>query len=125
MRMFPDGAAQMHESWLKGFSSGAHQTSPKTLGIVIVWLSGLSAIGYSTIALFVRSNSSTTLFLLPLIYAILAIQLFYIQRRIGNYSFLSAVLYPLSLTYFHALFFIGVFQKLLGIRTSWRGRHVS
>lgn len=108
-RMYPHGPGQLVEGWTKNFAGGAAGTRPLTLLLVLVWMSGL--IG----AVVDRQ---------PLLYAAYVVQLLVLLRRVGRFSPLVALAYPLPLA-----FFIGVFVRSLVLtyvrrRVGWRGRTI-
>lgn len=119
MRMFPEGPDQMRESWAKGFAQGAANSEGLVVACSILWISGL----WSTVALLLLPLHSGRIGLL-LVYLLLGAQLAWLSRRVGNFSPVSCLLYPLPLIYFCAVFAVSVLRRSLGHTTSWRGREV-
>jgi 4,4'-diaponeurosporenoate glycosyltransferase len=119
MRMFPDGAEQMRESWAKGFAQGAAHSAGLVVASAVVWISAL----WSTVALllvpFAYGRSG-----LLIVYLLLAAQLAWLSRRIGNFHLLTCLLYPVPLAYFCAVFVVSLSRRVLGRRSVWRGREV-
>lgn len=106
-RMYPHGLATLVEGWTKNFAGGAAGTRPVTLLLVLVWMSGL-------IGVVVERQ--------PLLYGAYVVQLLVLLRRVGRFSPLVALLYPIPLA-----FFVGVFLRSLVLtfgrrRVRWRGR---
>lgn len=104
-RMYPDGLRSLVEGWTKNFAGGAAGTRPLTLLLVLVWMSGLLTAWRS-----------------PLLYAAYVVQLAVLFRRVGRFSPLTALLYPIPL-----VFFLGVFVRSLVLtfvrrQVRWRGR---
>jgi 4,4'-diaponeurosporenoate glycosyltransferase len=119
MRMFPEGPDQMRESWVKGFAQGAAHSEVPVIACSIVWISAL----WSAITGLVFPSDHGRLGSL-LVYVLLAAQLAWLSRRIGNFHPLTCPLYPLSLTYFCAVFADSVVRRTLGRAISWRGREI-
>ena len=109
----------MRESWAKGFALGAAQSEPLALACSIVWISAL----WSTISLLLVPVSNDRMGLL-LAYLLLAAQLAWVSRRIGNFHPLVCLLYPVPLMYFCGVFALSVARRTLGRPTLWRGRAV-
>lgn len=119
MRMFSEGSGQMCESWAKGFAQGAAHSEGLVVGCSVVWISAL----WSTVLLLLVPFDYGRISLL-LVYLLLAAQLAWLSRRIGNFHPLTCLLYPVPLIYFCSVFAVSVARRALGIRTSWRGREV-
>lgn len=124
MRMFPSGFTELWNSWKKGFSSGAAQSAPRALILSSIWISG---------AMFAIVSSGITLFSDTLIlkavaiitYMIYAIQSLFIFRKIGSFSPINALFFPISLLFYQTLFFVSILSKKRGKTTQWKGRDVS
>ena len=105
MRMYPRGWRELIDGWSKGFADGAAQTSPLRLALTVLWLTGcVAALG----------NLAT--------YASFAVQLAVLLRRIGSYRLLTALLYPLPLLFFFAVFTRSVFRTRTREGILWKGR---
>ena len=124
MRMFPGGLGELWSSWRKGFTHGAQNTAPPVLLFSSLWLTGgmLAIIGaalalspVATLPLQVAAASAY------LFFALLCLRFF---RIAGNYSFLNALLFPISLLFYQTLFLTAVIERQLGIKSKWKGRHV-
>lgn len=120
MRMFPGGFREMVESWAKGFSSGAGLAAPMALLLSAVWLTGLMML-------------TVCLFLLPLgeawpvvlgAYLVVAVFLTPLFRKIGRFSPVNALLFPISLLFYQWVFGVAVLRKRRKATTQWKGRDV-
>jgi 4,4'-diaponeurosporenoate glycosyltransferase len=104
VRMYPNGWRELIDGWSKGFATGAAQTPPVRFALVAIWITG---------AVLGLTNAAT--------YALYALQLAVLLRRVGSYRMLTALLYPLPL-----LFFCAVFARSALMRTRrsilWKGR---
>lgn len=108
-RMYPHGLRSLVEGWTKNFAGGAAGTRPLTLVLVVVWMSGL--IG-------------AVVDLEPLLYAAFALQLAVLLRRVGSFSPLTALLYPIPLAFFVGVFLRSVVLTYVRREVAWRGRRV-
>ena len=111
-RMYPHGLAEVIEGWTKGFSSGAQQTPKPLLLLIVAWLSGMML----PIGLL---QSSPWAYMLYLLYAA---QLGVMFRRIGSFRWYTALLYPLPLLFFFAIFSWSALRS--GRKVVWKGRSI-
>ena len=105
--MYPNGLGQLVEGWTKNFAGGAANTRPLTLVLLIAWMSGLLTAWQS-----------------PILYGAYVVQLAVLFRRVGRFSPLTALVYPIPLA-----FFLGVFVRSLALtfvrrQVRWRGRTI-
>ena len=119
VRMFPEGFAQLCESWKKAFADGATASGPAVLAISIVWLSALC-----TVFLLLCFAPWPLCALAVLLYLSAVVQVFLFARQVGKYSFITALLYPASLVFFFGLFSSSLLNRALHRQVSWRGRRV-
>ena len=115
-RMYPEGLGQLVEGWTKNFAGGAAGTRPLTLLLVLAWMSGLIE---TAAALPQRGWPNAMLYLA------FVVQLAVLLRRLGRFSPLTALLYPVPL-----VFFLGVFVRSMVLtfarrQVRWRGRTIS
>jgi len=109
-RMYPNSLAELVNGWTKGFAAGAAATPPVSLMLIIAWIGGLIT---GMVAPFVSPWGW-------LVYAAFALQMAGMLARIGNYSPLCGLLYPLALG-----FYLIVFARSLGPagrKATWKGR---
>lgn len=119
LRMFPDGFRQMSESWAKAFTQGAVDSGPIVLATSILWISVL----WSTTSLLAFARGGQ-LWAMLTVYLLLALQIANMTRQLGNYRWLSSLLFPLPLAYFCAVFGRAAAIRALGRKATWRGRQV-
>lgn len=123
MRMFPAGPTQLIESWKKGFLAGASQAPPRALVTISLWLTGgMILIGSLLTApffppLFLKVTAAASLG-----YALLSFHAF---RLGGNFSFLAALFFPITLLFYQALFLIALIDQKRGRKQTWKGRTLS
>lgn len=114
-RMYPGGFRELVQGWSKGFASGASQTRGATLAWIIAWITGLT-----TAALACVLSAGQPLWLA--IYACCAGQVAWMGRQVGAFRLVTALLYPLPLAFFFAVFALAAFRR--GRTVSWKGRTI-
>jgi 4,4'-diaponeurosporenoate glycosyltransferase len=119
MRMFPEGFHQMSESWGKALMQGAADAGGVVLVCAIIWISAL----WSTVLLLIAQGNYERP-AIAVVYLLLGLQLAWIGRKLGNYRFLTCLLYPLPLAYYCFVFGQSAARKALHRKTVWRGREV-
>lgn len=112
-RMYPEGLPDLIAGWTKGFAVGAAATPRSTLVLISTWIGGLM------LGIFGSLLTPCAL----IVYLAFVLQLAAMLRRIGNFSWLTALFYPLPL-----FFYIAVFVRSLGRAgktVKWKGREVN
>jgi 4,4'-diaponeurosporenoate glycosyltransferase len=114
-RMYPGGLRELIEGWTKGFASGAGQTAGGTMFLIVMWMTGLmlpSLCGLVT-GDWLRWG---------VVYLLCAAQVAWFGRQVGAFRWFGALLYPLPLIFFFAVFTWSVVRS--GKRVSWKGREI-
>lgn len=119
VRMFPEGLAQLCESWRKAFADGAAASNRTILALSIVWLSALC-----TVFLLLCFSSWPSRSLVAVLYLAAAAQVFSFARQVGTFRLITALLYPIPLLFFFGLFASSLMNRMLGRQVTWRGRRV-
>jgi 4,4'-diaponeurosporenoate glycosyltransferase len=109
-RMYPEGLSSLVEGWTKGFASGASETPRSAVILVALWISGLM------IALIALPFSGWS----ALLYLAFALQFGLMLKRVGSFSWLTALGYPVSLAFYLAVFVRS--QRRSGKAVTWKGR---
>jgi 4,4'-diaponeurosporenoate glycosyltransferase len=122
MRMFPDGPAGLARGWGKAFASGAAATPPAALVPISIWLTGAATV--AVVALLAPLVEGIGPVQVAALYSVFAGQLFWLLRRIGSFSPAAAVLFPVPLAFYFAVFFHSALKARRGWKTRWRGRDV-
>lgn len=114
-RMYPGGMRDMMEGWTKGFASGAGQTPGRVMGLIIGWFTGL---------MFICIGLSASGLALPwlALYLAAAIQVGLLARRVGDFRWWLAPLFPLALVFFFWLFVRS--SRRSGKPVTWKGRTI-
>lgn len=116
MRMFPEGLAQLCESWRKAFSVGASVTSPLVLALSIFWLFGAALTAILAIVF------HTPIFLA--LYLATAAQIWLFARQLGTFHLLTALFYPIPLAFYFTLFAQALLRRNRHQPIAWRGRQL-
>lgn len=116
-RMYPEGFNSLVEGWTKNFATGASLIPGWLLTLVSLWITGLFIAFLSGVAPFMWIDQAYLI-----IYGSVGLLVFIISRKVGQFSLLTIVFYPIYL-----LFFVGLFirssQRLKRQKTvTWKGR---
>ncbi|NWK54085.1 glycosyltransferase [Verrucomicrobiaceae bacterium N1E253] len=125
MRMFPGGMSELISSWKKGFSSGAAQANPTALALSSIWITGAM---FSLVSLACMCTPFVPPAFLPLsliAYIVYVFQCLIAFRMAGNFSWVNALCYPVSLIFYQYLFFSSIIDKRRGRNILWKGRPTS
>ncbi|MFP3880356.1 MAG: glycosyltransferase [Dehalococcoidia bacterium] len=123
-RMYPNGIRDLVDGWSKGFATGASRTGIPLLLAIVAWIgSGISATVCAVGA--ISGISNTFVVGWALAYLAFAVQVQWMASRVGTFKLYSALLFPVSLLFFIAVFFRSIF--LVAIRRSvvWKGVAIS
>ncbi|MFP4373781.1 MAG: glycosyltransferase [Spirochaetaceae bacterium] len=122
-RMYPGGLRDLVDGWTKNFALGAAGTGIAMILIVTAWMAGAGV----AIRLLVAGSLAQTpprLLLGLAAYLIYVAQIHWMQVRIGNFGFLSAVLYPFTLLFFVVVFVRSLQLTWLKQTVRWKGRDI-
>lgn len=122
-RMYPLGLGDLIEGWTKGFGSGAFSLKFPILLLIVGWV-------WSCFNVFIGLVRSSMGMGFPLVfsvilYALFAIQIGWMLRRIGNFHPLTALLFPIPLNFFALLMLYSLFKIFIRKKVTWRGRDIA
>lgn len=121
-RMYPDGLRHLLEGWTKNFAGGAAGTRKLTLVLTVAWVSlGIEAAWGLGAALF----GDAALGPAAAVYAAVAGQLWWMLRRLGSFSPLTALLFPIPLAFFLFVFARSIVDVYVRRRVTWKGRQLA
>jgi 4,4'-diaponeurosporenoate glycosyltransferase len=114
-RMYPGGLRELIAGWTKGFAAGAGQTPRGTLFLVVAWMIGLvfAPLGWLMTSDGLRWGA---------MYLLCAAQVAWFGRQIGAFRWFTALLYPVPLVFFFAVFARSAMRS--GKSVSWKGREI-
>jgi 4,4'-diaponeurosporenoate glycosyltransferase len=123
MRMYPEGLHDLIEGWSKAFATGAAQTPLPTLLMIIGWITGaFTSVVVLLIAAFIGSFNKLALG--GILYLLFALQTWSMLIRIGAFRFYTALLYPISLLFYIAVFGRSLMFVVFKKKVSWKGRQM-
>ncbi len=122
MRMYPGGLAELVAGWSKGAVAGAGSAPKVALAGVSVWLSALSMASMLLVALPFAPPAQTLA--IATTYCLAAAQVGFLLRKLGAFSPLLALLFPVGLVFYHLVFARALWRKGRGELIQWKGRYV-
>lgn len=121
-RMYPAGIAQLAEGWTKNFATGAGATPLPRLAAIVLWITALGSAAITMLDGLIGSASLTTGVVL---YAAFVLQLILMFGQVGRFGVTTAVLYPVPLLFFLAVFVHSLWRTHVRHSVTWRGRAIS
>jgi 4,4'-diaponeurosporenoate glycosyltransferase len=125
-RMYPGGPGQLVEGWTKNIASGAGLSPPWALAGTVAWISGCVAVtlaaaggGWSW-----AFGDGPAPWVASAAWAAVAVEIGWMLGRIGTWRVWTAVLFPVPLAAFLALFFRSLALTLVRGEVTWRARRV-
>ena len=118
-RMYPRGIRQLVEGWSKNFASGAGSTRRRRLAAIVAWI---VALGSGAVALADGLRGVGSLSTGLLLYAAMVVQLVAMFRQVGRFGVVTALLYPVLLAFFLAVFLRSAWSTYVRRAIRWRGR---
>jgi len=122
-RMYPDGLRSLVEGFGKGFGTGASAMSVASLLMMVAWVFG----GVSVTRHLIQSAILGDPIELLVCLALNVLYIFQIQWmlfRIGNFGFLTALLFQIPLIFFVIVFAYSILRIFLVRKVRWKGRDV-
>lgn len=117
-RMYPDGFMTLVEGWTKNYGSGAWAIGLGRLAAITFWLT--FAVGVLTWGGGVDSHAWPRVF-----YGLFVAQFFVMERQMGNFSVLCALLYPLTILFLVILLLRSLWRTHVRRSVTWRGREIA
>jgi len=119
-RMYPGGIRELVEGWSKGFATGAVKTYIPVLLAIVLWIGGsITATQHFIVAIITPSMPS--ILISGLAYFGYAAQIYWMLFRVGNFGFYTALLYPIPLLFFFAVFLRSLFLIFIQRSVTWKG----
>ncbi len=120
-RMYPAGPRQLLDGWTKNFAIGAGAIPRLRLAAVVAWI---AALGTACAALVDGLVGNEPASVGVALYVAVVIQLAAMFRRCGRFGLLNALVLPVHLVLFVALFTRSVWRTRFRRSVMWRGRNV-
>jgi 4,4'-diaponeurosporenoate glycosyltransferase len=123
-RMYPRGPLDLVEGFAKNFGLGFRAAGAFALAPAFLWIAGFFlAAGRLLIALVLPDHPGLTLWAAG--YLVYAAALGWQLRRLGNYGPLTALLFPVPLLFFSAVFLLSLARTFVWRTVRWKGRTIS
>ena len=112
MRMFPGGWRDLVAGWSKGFVSGADNTARSAMVGISIWLSGLIM---TIVALtFLPLTGAEARLSIGVLYLLGVLQCLFVFKSAGTFGVLNALLFPITLIFYQAVFFQALRRRKKG-----------
>jgi 4,4'-diaponeurosporenoate glycosyltransferase len=109
---------------LQGFALGAAKTSIPLLILIVFWISGSIGTTRSLIEATIATNN-VQIAISSGLYILYAAQIYWMLVRIGNFKFYTALLYPIPMAFFVAVFTYSFVRIFLVRSVKWKGREIN
>jgi len=118
-RMYPDGILDILKGWSKNFATGAFSIGIINMLMVSLWIFSIYSIWVTFLmGLPVVSWINVTSFVL------MGFELFWIGCRIGNFNFMTIVLYPIQALFFLFVFINSFIRTFFVKKVTWKDRSI-
>lgn len=107
-RMYPHGLKSLVNGFSKNLATGAASATTLPLMAAVAWVAAQVGVMFTS----------------PALYLLAVVQMWWMGRRVGRFSLLDAVIYPLYLVVFVGVFARSVMVGLGLARVEWAGRRV-
>ena len=122
-RMYPAGLRDLADGWTKNFARGAMSTDPLMLIMIAAWIAGgMSA--FDAALDWPRDGWTNWALAGTIAYGAYVLQIHWLLRRLGNFGWLTALSYPISLLFFMAIFVRSLYRTLVCNSVNWKGRSI-
>jgi 4,4'-diaponeurosporenoate glycosyltransferase len=124
-RMYPHGIGQLVEGWSKNVAGGAAATRRTTALLVVAWVSVLIQAAW-WLARFALTGSGPggSGWFAGAVYLAAVAQLVWMLRRVGTFGTVTALLFPVPLVFFLAVFTRSAFLTVVRRKVAWKGREL-
>ncbi|GIP42762.1 glycosyl transferase [Paenibacillus sp. J45TS6] len=119
-RMYPEGWSSLWRGWSKSMASGAAATRFRRLLPVIIWIMGM----ISSFFLLIDSFFTEDIWIGTVIYALYALEIAVLLRRVGNFRSWVWSFYPLPLLFFLLLFIRSILMTFVKKKVKWKDREI-
>ncbi len=120
-RMYPLGLGQLVEGFTKNLAAGVRTARRSTTLLVVAWLTLLVQATVTPVRALTGQGS---LAVAAALYLVVALQVWWMARRVGRFGPFTALAFPLLLAVFLVVFVRSVVATVRG-SVSWRGRRLS
>ena len=122
-RMYPGGLRQLIDGWTKNLAAGAAAVRLPTAILTVLWVSLPLQASWEVARLALGRPWAGAGWTLAL-YAVVVAQLWWVMRRIGSFGIATAVLFPVTIVFFVAVFLRSAVRTVMRAPVRWKGRDV-
>jgi len=123
-RMYGEGFRKLFDGWTKNMALGAQKSSLADVMIVFSLITTALALPLQLTQAVMTASLYRTLFLVVL-YLLFSLELKTGAGRLGNFSWICALLFPIPAAFFVLVMLRSFAMKFLRIPINWRGRNVT
>jgi 4,4'-diaponeurosporenoate glycosyltransferase len=123
-RMYPQGIADIIQGWSKNFALGSQSIGIVPLLLISCWLWGSFALVVECIRAALDPATHFSPFLLAL-YGIAFMQMHTMLQKVGNFSLVTHLFFPVPLFFFGFVFLRAAFASFFLREVTWKGRMIS
>jgi len=121
-RMYPNGLADLIEGWSKGFSRGATTLKWPFLILIVGWVWGCFHVTSGLIK--AAFGDGLPLYAASGLFFLLALEIYWMLRRIGNFHILTALFFPIPLIFFALIMLYSFILNFIIRRVTWHDREI-
>jgi glycosyltransferase involved in cell wall biosynthesis len=123
-RMYPSGIKQLIEGWTKNFMLGAKMLSVKYLIPVFIWIfSIIGSIDFLINTIVFKPNIIAIITGL-VVYFMFVGEIYILSKKIGEFRFYTALLFPIPLSFFVYIFFRSIICNVIFGKVKWKDRQI-
>jgi 4,4'-diaponeurosporenoate glycosyltransferase len=119
--MYPDGLRSLVEGFTKNMAIGASDIRRDFKALIVAWIAGATLCAIASLASLIPALAIYRTMQI-VFYALYAAQMYWMLRRIGNFSPLTALLFPVPLAFFHLVYIHSVHSIRRRNCVTWKGR---
>ena len=124
-RMYPLGLRSLVQGWTKNIAVGATRAPVSRVLPAVVWVMAVSAVSAAFVAGLVRwASGGDPPLATAIAWALVTLQVVAMSRRIGSFGVATAILFPVPVAFFIAVFLRSLVTAALRRPVEWRGRPV-
>ncbi|MEZ4703660.1 MAG: glycosyltransferase family 2 protein [Bdellovibrionota bacterium] len=119
MRMFPTGLADLIRGWSKTFLKGSSLVPTAWMTLISLWISSAMFTFFSLLGTEEPWRTYSMM-----LYLLFAFQIWWLGRRLGKFSLLGGIFFPLHFCFYNVIFFRSLWKKCTGQKEHWKGREL-
>jgi 4,4'-diaponeurosporenoate glycosyltransferase len=121
-RMYPAGFRSLLQGFSKNLATGVVKTPLWLILLVTLFFASLASVPLHLALALLRAEAIALLY--SLLYPVWVLALFLLGRRIGHFSPVSVLLYPIPLAFYLLIFLYSGLLRLFRCKVKWKGRAV-